>query len=132
AVIASTGLLGILVGICVMFVTGTTLVLADIFLAKGNGTAGVGACSTAGAPVAGPQIIAGIQPRYAGVAPAPTALGATSGGATALLTPIVTSLWARRWGVLSAKYRDAAYASLDAMADSQALDAQMERRPLEQ
>ena len=51
---------------------------------------------------------------------------------TALLTPIVTSLWARRWGVLSAKYRDAAYASRDALADSQTRDAQMERRPLEQ
>jgi 2-keto-3-deoxygluconate permease len=132
AVIANTGLLGILIGVCVMLVTGTTLVLADIFLAKGNGTAGVGACSTAGAAVAVPQIIAGIEPRYAAVAPAATALVATSVVVTALLTPIVTSLWARRWGVLSAKYRDAAYASRDARADSQTLDAQMERRPLEQ
>jgi 2-keto-3-deoxygluconate permease len=124
AVIANTGLLGILVGVCVMIVTGTTLVLADIFLAKGNGTAG--------AAVAVPQIIAGIEPRYAAVAPAATALVATSVVVTALLTPIVTSLWARRWGVLSAKYRDAAYKSLDALADSHALDAPLERRPLEQ
>ena len=132
AVIVNTGLLGVLIGVCVMIVTGTTLVLADIFLAKGNGTAGVGACSTAGAAVAVPQIIAGIEPRYAAVAPAATALVATSVVVTALLTPIVTSLWARRWGVLSPKYRDAADASPDRLAETQALDAQMERRPLEQ
>jgi hypothetical protein len=51
------------------------------------------------------------EPRYAAVAPAATALVATSVGVTARLTPIVTPRWARRCGVLSAKYRDAAYAS---------------------
>ena len=34
---------GILLGLSVMVITGITLVLADIFLAKGNGTAGVAA-----------------------------------------------------------------------------------------
>ena len=75
-----------------------------------------------------PQIIAGIEPRYAAVAPAATALVATSVVVTALLTPIVTSLWARRWGVLSAKYRDAAFASLDALTDTHGLEAPVEDR----
>jgi 2-keto-3-deoxygluconate transporter len=96
-VILDTGLLGVLIGICVILVTGTTLVLADIFLARGNGTAGIGAASTAGAAVAVPTIIAGIEPRYAAIEPAATALVATSVVVTSLLTPILTAIWARRW-----------------------------------
>jgi 2-keto-3-deoxygluconate permease len=117
-VILDTGLLGVLIGICVILVTGTTLVLADIFLARGNGTAGIGAASTAGAAVAVPQIIAGIEPRYAAVAPAATALVATSVVVTSLLTPILTAIWARRWGVLSASYRRKHPASAEPLSGS--------------
>jgi 2-keto-3-deoxygluconate permease len=117
-VILDTGLLGVLIGICVIFVTGTTLVLADLFLARGNGTAGIGAASTAGAAVAVPQIIAGIEPRYAAVAPAATALVATSVVVTSLLTPILTAIWARRWGVLSAGYLSKHPASAEPLPES--------------
>ncbi|MGQ9369292.1 2-keto-3-deoxygluconate transporter [Azospirillum sp. ST 5-10] len=106
SVILNTGLLGIVLGLAVILVTGTTLVLADIFLAKGNGTAGVGAASTAGAAVTVPPIIASIEPSFASVAPAATALVATSVVVTALLTPVLTAWWARRWGVLSARYQE--------------------------
>jgi 2-keto-3-deoxygluconate permease len=102
----------------VIFVTGTTLVLADLFLARGNGTAGIGAASTAGAAVAVPQIIAGIEPRYAAVAPAATALVATSVVVTSLLTPILTAIWARRWGVLSAGYLSKHPASAEPLPES--------------
>ena len=128
AVILNTGLLGVLIGVCVILVTGTTLVLADIFLAKGNGTAGIGASSTAGAAVAVPQIIAGIEPRYAAVAPAATALVATSVVITALLTPILTSLWSRRWGTLSPKHRAAAALSGGGAALDPGLDGPLEAR----
>jgi len=122
-VILDTGLLGVLIGLCVIVVTGTTLVLSDIFLARGNGTAGIGAASTAGAAVAVPQIIAGIEPRYAAIAPAATALVATSVVVTSLLTPILTAIWARRWGVLSANYRRTHPASSDPQPDSETLQS---------
>ena len=63
-VIAHTGLLGILLGLTVMVVTGSMLILADILLAKGNGTAGVAAGSTAGAAVTVPAVIASLAPQY--------------------------------------------------------------------
>ena len=101
-VIAHTGLLGILLGLTVMVVTGSTLVLADILLAKGNGTAGVAAGSTAGAAVTVPAVIASLAPQYVPIAPSATALIATSVVVTALLTPFVTAWWATRFGIYSA------------------------------
>jgi 2-keto-3-deoxygluconate permease len=82
-------------------ITGTTLVLADILLAKGNGTAGIAAASTAGAAVTVPAVIASLSPQFAPVAPSATALVATAVVVTALLTPLLTAWWARRFGILS-------------------------------
>jgi 2-keto-3-deoxygluconate permease len=107
AVILNTGLLGIALGLSVILVTGTTLVIADIFLAKGNGTAGIGAASTAGAAVTVPSILASIDPSFASVAPSATALVATSVVVTSLLTPVLTAWWARRFGINSDHYRAA-------------------------
>ncbi|ALJ39043.1 2-keto-3-deoxygluconate transporter [Azospirillum brasilense] len=104
AVILNTGLLGIVLGLSVIAITGFTLVVADVLLAKGNGTAGIGAASTAGAAVTVPPIIASIEPSFAPSAPAATALVATSVVVTSLLTPILTAWWARRFGVLSPRY----------------------------
>lgn len=115
-VIANTGLLGVALGLSVMLVTGSVLVLADIFLAKGNGTAGIGAASTAGAAVTVPPIIASIEPSFASVAPSATALVATSVVVTSLLTPILTAWWARRFGVLSPAYLARQKAEAEAQA----------------
>jgi 2-keto-3-deoxygluconate permease len=104
-VIAHTGLLGILLGLTVMAVTGSMLTLADILLAKGNGTAGVAAGSTAGAAVTVPAVIASLAPQYVPVAPSATALIATSVVVTALLTPFVTAWWATRFGIYSAAHQ---------------------------
>jgi 2-keto-3-deoxygluconate permease len=104
-VILNTGLLGILMGLAVIVITGTTLVLADILLAKGNGTAGIAAASTAGAAVTVPAVIASISPQFVAVAPSATALVATSVVVTALLTPLLTAWWARRFGILSSRYQ---------------------------
>jgi len=67
SVIIDTGLLGILLGLAVIIVTGIPLILADKWLAGGNGTAGVAASSTAGAAVANPMIIAQMNPAFAPV-----------------------------------------------------------------
>jgi 2-keto-3-deoxygluconate permease len=104
-IIQNTGLLGILLGLSVMIITGSVLVVADLFLAKGNGTAGVAAGSTAGAAVIVPGTIATMAPQFAPVAPAATALIATSVVVTAFCTPLLTHWWAKRYGMLSPNYK---------------------------
>jgi 2-keto-3-deoxygluconate permease len=97
-VIAQTGLGGILLGLIVIVVTGIPLMLADRFIAGGNGTAGLAASSTAGAAIANPMLIANMIPSFKAVAPAATALVATSCLVTAIVVPILTGFWAKRMG----------------------------------
>lgn len=92
-VILKTGLLGILLGIGVIIITGIPLMLADKFIGGGHGGAGLAASSTAGAAVTNPMIIAGMSPAFAAVAPAATALVATSVIVTSILVPILTAWW---------------------------------------
>jgi 2-keto-3-deoxygluconate permease len=101
SIILNTGLLGVLLALAVIGITGSVLIVADILLAKGNGTAGIAAGSTAGAAVTVPAVIGQLAPQFAPVAPAATALVATSVVITAFLTPILTYWWAKRFGALS-------------------------------
>ncbi|MED4073914.1 2-keto-3-deoxygluconate transporter [Priestia endophytica] len=94
-VIVETGLLGIVMGLLVIVVTGVPLMLADKFIGGGNGTAGVAASSTAGAAVANPMIIASIKPEFMPVAQSATALVAASVIVTSILVPIITAYWAK-------------------------------------
>lgn len=97
-VIAQTGVLGVMLGVAVIIITGIPLMLADRWIGGGNGTAGLAASSTAGAAVANPVIIAQLHPDFAPVAPAATALVASSVIVTSLLVPLLTALHARRCG----------------------------------
>lgn len=97
SVIIDTGLLGILLGLAVIIITGIPLILADKWLAGGNGTAGVAASSTAGAAVANPMIIAQMNPAFAPVAQSATALVATCVIVTAVLVPILTAIFSKRF-----------------------------------
>lgn len=107
SVILSTGLLGILLGFAVVIVTGIPLILADRFIGGGNGVAGLAASSTAGAAVANPLIIAGMNPAFKAVQPQATALVAASVVVTAILVPVLTALYAGRVGANSAQPTDA-------------------------
>lgn len=89
------GLLGVLLGVFVVLVSGATLLLIDR-LNGGNGVAGVAAASTAGNAVAVPAAIAAVNPDYAAAAPRATALVAASVVVTAILVPLVTAWWASR------------------------------------
>lgn len=89
------GLLGILLGVGVVAVTGTVLILMDR-LTGGNGVAGIAAATTAGNAAAVPAAIALVDPSYAPVAPAATMLVATSVIVTAILVPLVTAWWYKR------------------------------------
>lgn len=95
SVIVKTGILGILLGVFVIVVTGIPLMLADKFIGGGNGTAGLAASSTAGAAVANPVIVAGLQPELQPVAQSATALVAASVVVTSILVPILTAWWAK-------------------------------------
>ncbi|MDQ0228583.1 2-keto-3-deoxygluconate transporter [Bacillus sp. 7586-K] len=94
-VIAQTGLLGIILGILVIIVTGIPLMLADKFIGGGNGTAGIAASSTAGAAVANPMIIAEIKPEFLPEAQSATALVAAAVIVTSILVPILTAYWSK-------------------------------------
>lgn len=94
-VILQTGLTGVLLGVAVIVITGIPLIFVDRWIGGGNGTAGIAASSTAGAAVANPSIIAQLQPDFAPIAPAATALVAASVIITSILVPILTALYAK-------------------------------------
>lgn len=96
SVIAQTGLLGVLLGVAVIVITGIPLIIADKLIGGGDGTAGIAASSSAGAAVATPVLIAEMVPEFKAMAPAATALVATSVIVTSILVPILTSLWSRK------------------------------------
>ncbi len=96
--IVKGGMLGILMGVAVVAISGTILLLADK-LTGGNGIAGLSAASTAGNAAAVPAAIAAVDTSYAAVAPTATVLVATCVIVTAVLVPVVTAWWAKRIGV---------------------------------
>ena len=96
--VLQTGLLGILLGIAVIIITGIPLMLADKFIGGGHGGAGLAASSTAGAAVTNPVIIAGMVPAFAPIAPAATALVAICVVVTSIIVPIITAFWCKRFG----------------------------------
>jgi 2-keto-3-deoxygluconate permease len=88
------GLLGLALGLFVVFVGGTVLLVADK-LSGGDGIAGLAAATTAGNAAVVPTIVAQANPAYAPAAQSATVLVAASVVVTAILCPIVTVLWAR-------------------------------------
>ncbi|WCT55573.1 2-keto-3-deoxygluconate transporter [Paenibacillus kyungheensis] len=92
-VIIQTGMLGILLGVIVIIITGIPLMLADRWIGGGNGTAGLAASSAAGAAVANPMIVATMKPEFMPAAQSATALVAAAVIVTAILVPILTAYW---------------------------------------
>jgi 2-keto-3-deoxygluconate permease len=88
------GLLGLGLGLFVVFAGGAVLLLADK-LTRGDGIAGLAAATTAGNAAVVPMIVAKANPAYAAAAPSATVLVAASVVVTAILCPIVTVAWAR-------------------------------------
>lgn len=91
------GLMGILLGVGVVVVTGFTLFIGDR-LTGGTGVAGLAAASTAGNAAAVPAIVAASNPAYAEAAKHATALVAACVVVTAILTPLVTACGAKKFG----------------------------------
>jgi 2-keto-3-deoxygluconate permease len=106
------GLVGLLLGLGVIVISGAVLVLADK-LTGGNGIAGIAAASTAGNAAAVPAIVASANPAYAPAAASATVLVAASVVVTAMLTPLVTAWWASRVGLAAPVPEPAEQAALD-------------------
>jgi 2-keto-3-deoxygluconate permease len=96
SVIMKAGFAGLLLSIFVIVVTGVPLMLADVIIGRGNGSAGLAASSTAGAAVANPFLIGEMVPKFKPLVPAATVLVATACLTTAILVPILTAIWARK------------------------------------
>jgi 2-keto-3-deoxygluconate permease len=95
ATVVRAGLLGLLLGVFVVIVTGIALFGADR-ATGGTGVAGLAAASTAGNAAAVPAIVAAANPVYKPAAQAATVLVATSVVVTAICVPLVTAWWAGR------------------------------------
>lgn len=89
------GLAGILLGVITSVVGGIILIVADK-VTGGSGVAGASLSSTAGNAVATPAAIADIDPTIAAAAAIATPQIAASTITTAVLTPILSSLWVKR------------------------------------
>lgn len=87
------GLLGIVLGVAVVLVSGPILIWIDR-LNGGKGTAGIAAASTAGNAAAVPLLVAAANRDYAEAAGPATVLVASSVIVTALLAPPLTAAWA--------------------------------------
>src|ERR1051326_8557737 len=89
------GLLGVLMGLAVVVLSGTALIIADK-LTGGDGVAGIAAASTAGNAAAVAAAIATIDQSYASIAPSATMLVATCTIVTSVTVPFATAWWARK------------------------------------
>ena len=89
------GLLGLVLGVAVLAVTGAALLLVDRFNG-GDGTAGIAAASTAGNAAAVPALVAAANGAYRDAAAPATVLVAASVIVTSLLVPVATAWWAAR------------------------------------
>ncbi len=96
AMLLKSGLVGILMGVAVVFISGFVLYLADRYIVRSDGLAGWAASSTAGAAISVPVVIAEMDKTFKPVAASATAIVATCVLITAILTPIVTMWHYRR------------------------------------
>lgn len=112
AVVGQTGLLGVLLGLSVIVVTGIPLIFADRWIGGGHGGAGLAASSTAGAAVTNPIIIAEMVPEFKPVAQAATALVATAVIVTSLVVPVLTAYWCSHFNKTSREHAAAGKADM--------------------
>ena len=96
--IVKGGAQGILLGLVTCFIGGAFIVLCDKFISRRPGYAGWAVATTAGNAVAVPAVIAGADQSWAAYADVATSQVAASAILTAILVPIITSWWAKKYG----------------------------------
>ena len=96
--IVKGGVQGILLGLITCFIGGIFIVACDKFIGRRPGYAGWAVATTAGNAVAVPATIAGVDASWLPWADIATSQVAASAILTAILVPLITSWWARRYG----------------------------------
>ena len=96
--IAKGGAQVILLGLVTCLIGGAFIVLCDRFISRRPGYAGWAVATTAGNAVAVPAVIAEADPSWAQWADVATSQVAASAILTAILVPIITSWWAKKFG----------------------------------
>ncbi|WFS62322.1 2-keto-3-deoxygluconate permease [Pseudodesulfovibrio thermohalotolerans] len=96
--VATAGLSGILLGFLVIAISGIPLVLADRYINKRPGYAGMAAASAAGNSVATPAAIGLVDPHWQPYVNSATAQVAAAVVITAIFIPLLTSWVAKRYG----------------------------------
>ena len=96
--IVKGGVQGILLGLITCLIGGGFIVLCDRFVGRRPGYAGWAVATTAGNAVAGNAVIAATDPSWAAYADIATSQVAASAILTAILVPIITSWWAKKFG----------------------------------
>lgn len=92
------GLPGIILGLITCFIGGSFIVLCDRKITGRPGYAGWAAATTAGNAVAVPAIIGMLDPHWAPYVGVATAQVAASTVFTAIMVPIVTGWWVKKYG----------------------------------
>lgn len=93
--VVKAGASGIILGLGVVVITGGMLFLIDR-LTGGDGVAGIAASSTAGNAAAVPMAVAAVYTGYSGIAATATLQVTAAVIVTAILTPLLTTWFARR------------------------------------
>ncbi|ANS73502.1 2-keto-3-deoxygluconate permease [Paenibacillus yonginensis] len=93
--VVKAGFSGVLLGIGVVVITGVVLFLIDR-LTGGNGVAGIAASSTAGNTSAVPMAVAAVYTGYSAIAATATLQVTAAVIVTAVLTPLLTTWFAKR------------------------------------
>lgn len=96
--IVAGGAPGILLGIITVCISGPFVVLCDRIFNKRPGYAGWAVSSTAGNAIAVPAVVASIDASWAPYVTAATTQVAASTVMTAILIPIITAWWAKKYG----------------------------------
>ncbi|MFY9283884.1 MAG: 2-keto-3-deoxygluconate permease [Miniphocaeibacter sp.] len=89
---------GILLGLITVFISGPIVVLCDRLINKRPGYAGWAVSTTAGNAIAVPAVVATVDKTWAPFVATATTQVAASVVVTAILIPIITSWWAKKYG----------------------------------
>lgn len=96
--ILSGGAPGILLGLLTVCISGPFVVLCDRVFNKRPGYAGWAVSSTSGNAIAVPAAVASIDPKWAPYVSSATTQVAAATVITAILIPIITAWWAKKYG----------------------------------
>lgn len=96
--IVAGGMSGILLGLITLFIGGTFILLCDKFINKRPGYAAWAVATTAGNAIATPAAIALIDKNWTPYVSIATTQVAASAVITAILAPIITSIWVKKYG----------------------------------